>query len=188
MPRLHGSESRIAGARPLSSRSRLSRAAICTASSFFVLAFIAACAHIVPPWAKRVEGDISRQRQQWNQLVAYRKPADLAAITTDDVQLITPSRVVSGRKNLVRSYESLLQKRPDLVQIFTPDRVERNAKWKFAAERGRWLESWQEQGEDTEVRGSYYALWKLKDGRWRLRSQIVTPLSCKGARYCKSLE
>lgn len=164
------------------------RAVIHILLASIVAILVAGCAHIAAPWAKRPEGDVERQRQQWNQLVAYRKPADLAAITTDDVQLITPSRVVSGRKNLVRSYESLLQKRPDLVQIFTPDRVERNANWKFAAERGRWLESWQEQGEDTEVRGSYYALWKLKDGRWRLHSQIVTPLSCKGARYCKSLE
>ncbi|KQY54667.1 nuclear transport factor 2 family protein [Lysobacter sp. Root494] len=153
-----------------------------------VLAVIAGCAHVAAPWAKRVESDIERQRQQWNQLVAYRKPADLAGLVADDVQLITPSRVVSGKKNLVRTYEGLLQKRPDLVQIFTPERVERNAKWKFAAERGRWSESWQEQGENTEVRGSYYALWKLKDGRWRLYSQIVTPLSCTGARYCKSME
>lgn len=149
---------------------------------------VAGCAHISAPWAKTVDGDIARQRQQWNQLVAYRKPAELSGLVTDDVQLITPSRVVSGRKNLSRSYEGLLQKRPDLVQIFTPERVEQNPKWEFAAERGHWSESWQEQGEDTEIRGSYYALWKLKDGRWRLHSQIVTPLSCTGARYCKSME
>jgi ketosteroid isomerase-like protein len=159
---------------------------ILLASSIAIL--VAGCAHIMAPWAKRAEGDVDRQRQQWNQIVAYRKPADLAALVTDDVQLITSAGVVSGKKNLARSYASLLQKRPDLVQIFTPESVEWNPKWKFAAERGHWSESWQEQGEDTEIRGSYYALWKLKDGRWRLYSQIVTPLSCAGARYCKSLE
>lgn len=153
-----------------------------------VAMLIAGCAHIAAPWTKRAEGDVERQRQQWNQLVAYRKPADLAAFVTDDVQLITPAGVVSGKKNLARSYAGLLQKRPDLVQIFTPERVERNPKWKFAAERGHWSESWQEQGEDTELRGSYYALWKLRDGQWRLYSQTVMPLSCTGARYCKSLE
>jgi len=157
-------------------------------SALAVLALVAGCAHIVPPWAKRAEGDIERQRQQWNEFVAYRKAADLGALATDDVQLVTPSRVIAGRKNLVRSYESLLQKRPDLLQIFTPESVERNPKWTFAAELGHWSESWQEQGENTEVRGSYYALWKLKDGRWRLYSQVVTPLSCTGARYCKSIE
>jgi ketosteroid isomerase-like protein len=164
------------------------RAAIRILLASGVAILVAGCAHLAAPWAKRAEGDVERQRQQWNQLVAYRKPADLAALVTDDVQLITPSGVISGKKNLARSYAGLLQKRPDLVQIFTPERVERNPAWKFAAEHGHWSESWQEQGEDTEVRGSYYALWKLKDGRWRLYSQVVTPLSCTGARYCKSIE
>ena len=184
MLRLHES----ASARPRCRWNVSLRGAIRIPLAAIVLILVAGCAHIATPWAGRAEGDIDRQRQRWNELVAYRKVADLAGIATDDVQVTTPSRVINGRKNLVRSYESLLQKRPDLVQIFTPERVDRNPKWKFAVERGRWSESWQEQGENTEVRGSYHALWKLKDGRWRLYSQIVTPLSCTGARYCKSLE
>ena len=40
---------------------------------------------------------MNRLRQQWNQLVAYRKPVDLAALATEDVQLVSPARVVSGR-------------------------------------------------------------------------------------------
>ena len=158
-----------------------------------LLATLTGCGHIVMPWAARtaggkVEGDVERQREQWNQLVAYRRMDDLAKLAADDVEVVTPYRVISGRKNLVRHYEALVDKRPDLVQIFTPERVERNPRWKYAAERGRWSESWQEQGEETELRGSYYALWKLRDGRWRLQSQIVTPTSCKGARFCKTLE
>jgi len=171
--RLHES----ASARPRCRWNVSLRGAIRIPLAAIVLILVAGCAHIATPWAGRAGGDIDRQRQQWNELVAYRKVADLAGIATDDVQVTTPSRVINGRKNLVRSYESLLQKR-----------VDRNPKWKFAVERGRWSESWQEQGENTEVRGSYHALWKLKDGRWRLYSQIVTPLSCTGARYCKSLE
>lgn len=177
-----------AGTRAMHAWHRRARGAARILPAAIVVMLIAGCAHIAAPWAKRVEGDIDRQRQQWNELVAYRKVAGLAGIAADDVQVITPTRVVSGKKNLVRGYESLLQKRPDLVQIFTPERVERNPKWKFAVERGRWSESWQEQGENTEVRGSYHALWKLKGGRWLLHSQTVTPLSCTGARYCKSLE
>ena len=184
MLRLHES----ASARPMSRWNVSLRDALRVPFAAIVFIFVAGCAHIATPGAGRAGGEIDRQRQQWNELVAYRKVADLAGIATDDVQVTTPSRVINGRKNLVRSYESLLQKRPDLVQIFTPERVDRNPKWKFAVERGRWSESWQEQGENTEVRGSYHALWKLKDGRWRLYSQIVTPLSCTGARYCKSLE
>lgn len=155
-----------------------------------LMAVLAGCTHIAAPWAKKAaaDGDVTRRREEWNQIVAYRRMADLGALVADDVQVIAPARSVNGRRNLVRSFEALVHKRPDLVQIFTPERVERHPRWKFAAERGRWSESWQEQGEQTELRGSYYALWKLKDGRWRLHSQIITPLSCKGARYCKTQE
>lgn len=150
---------------------------------------LAGCAHIALPWAKApVEGDVARRREEWNQIVAYRRMDDLGALVADDVEIVFPTRSVSGRKNLVRSHEALVQKRPDLLQVYTTERVDRNPRWKFAAERGRWSESWQEQGEPTELSGSYYALWKLKDGRWRLQSQIVTPLACKGTRYCKTLE
>ena len=126
--------------------------------------------------------------QQFNEAIALRKMANLGALVADDTQLVEPSRTTTGKKNLVRAYESLVQKRPDLLLIFTPDTVERNPRWPFAAERGRWYQSWQEQGEPVEVHGSYYALWKLKDGRWRIQSQIMTPVTCKGTRYCKAQE
>jgi len=158
----------------------------------FVLALpflLAACAQFTALTQKGgTTPDIRGLRQQFNEFVALRKMAGLGGLVSDDTQLIEPSRITSGKKNLVRAYESLVQKRPDLVLIFTTDQVERNPRWPFAAERGRWYQSWQEQGEPIEVRGSYYALWKLKDGRWRIHSQIMTPVTCKGPRYCKSQE
>lgn len=150
---------------------------------------LVACAQFTAKTQKgRGTTDIHGLRQQFNEFVALRKMAGLGGLVSDDTQLIEPSRITSGKKNLVRAYEGLVQKRPDLLLIFTTDQVERNPRWPFAAERGRWYQSWQEQGEPIEVRGSYYALWKLKDGRWRIHSQIMTPVSCKGTRYCKSQE
>ena len=182
---------RLLHGRPLREGRRLLWAAL-------LLTALAGCAHIKMPWPRHAaaaaapapagDGDIAALRQKFNQLVAYRHWADLAGIVAEDVDMIAPSGVIDGRKNLARSYENLVSGRPDLVQIFTPDRIERNSRWKFAAERGHWSESWQEQGEAVEVKGSYYAQWKLRNGRWRLQSQIVTPVSCKGAHYCKTLE
>lgn len=150
---------------------------------------LAACAQFTALTQKSgATPDIQRLRQQFNEAIALRKMADLGALVSDDVQLIEPSRITSGKKNLVRAHDSLVQKRPDLLLIYTTETVERNPRWSFAAERGRWSQSWQEQGEPIEVRGSYYALWKFKDGRWRIHSQIMTPVSCKGTRYCKSKE
>lgn len=149
---------------------------------------LASCAHFAAAPAAAESDEIRTRRQEFNQLVAYRKMAALGALVGDDIQLITPAKVIKGRKELVRSYETLVQKRPDLVAVFTTDRVERNPRWKSAAESGHWSESWQQDGEAVELRGSYHALWKLKDGRWRIHAQVVTPVSCTGTKYCKSLE
>jgi ketosteroid isomerase-like protein len=157
-----------------------------------LLPLLAACAQLAALTQKgsasKSGPEIRQLRQQFNERVALRRMADLGALVSDDTQLVEPSKTTSGRKNLVRAYENLVQKRPDLLLIFTTEQVERNPRWPFAAERGRWYQSWQEQGEPIEVRGSYYALWKHKGGRWRIHSQIMTPVSCKGARYCKSQE
>ena len=149
---------------------------------------LASCAHFAASPSAADSDEIRSQRQEFNQLVAYRKMVALGALVGDDIQLITPAKVIKGRKDLVRSYEALVQKRPDLVSVFTTERVERNPRWKFAAESGHWSESWQQDGEAVELRGSYHALWKLKDGRWRIHAQVVTPVSCTGTRYCKSQE
>lgn len=82
------------------------------------------------------------------------------------------------------STSSLLRHRPDLTLVLTPDTVEVMPVWHLAAESGHWYESWKQKGDFTELRGTYYATWKLSDGRWRLKSQLITPLSCKGVVYC----
>lgn len=163
------------------------RVAVVLAAGLALL--LGACAYLPAPLKRSVAvGEVEKQREHFNQIVAFRRMAELGALVTDDVEWISPSRVVSGRKNLVRAQETRVKKDPDLVQIFTTERVQRHPDWPVAAESGRWSESWQEQGEAIEMSGSYYALWTLKDGQWRLRSQILTPLSCKGEKFCKSLK
>lgn len=150
---------------------------------------LAACAQFTALTQKSgTTPDIRGLRNQFNEFIALRKMPGLGGLVSDETQLVEPARITSGKKNLVKAYEALVQKRPDLLLVFTTETVERNPRWPFAAERGRWYQSWQEKGEPIEVRGSYYALWKLKDGRWRIHSQIMTPVSCKGTRYCKSQE
>ncbi|GAB3101209.1 nuclear transport factor 2 family protein [Lysobacter terrae] len=150
-------------------------------------ALLGACEHFPLPTGS-TDPEIRRQRQQFDQTFAYRRMGELANVVTDDIQLTTPSRVTTGKKNLVRYHEALVQKHPDVVLAFTTERVERNPRWKFAAESGHWTESWQEDGESVEIRGSYYALWKFQSGRWRLQSQTMAPVSCKGPKYCQTME
>ena len=99
---------------------------------------------------------------------------------------IVPSGAKNGRDEVARDYELLLQRRPDLTLILSPDRIQTYRHWSLAAESGHWYESWTEEGDFTVLRGTYYAMWKLSDGQWLLSSQVLTPLSCKGTVYCKA--
>lgn len=129
---------------------------------------------------------IKLNRQHLNELVATRRLSEFAAVLADDVVDIIPAGTRTGRDQVVHDFESLLQRRPDLTLILTSDSIETNPIWPLAAESGHWYESWKEQGDFTELRGTYYAVWKLSDGRWQLSSQVITPLSCKGIIYCKA--
>ena len=129
---------------------------------------------------------IKLSRQHLNELVATRRISEFAAVLADDVVDIIPARTRTGRDQVAHDFESLLQRRPDLTLILTSDSIETNPLWSLAAESGHWYESWKEQGDFTELRGTYYAVWKLSDGRWQLSSQVITPLSCKGTIYCKA--
>ena len=55
-----------------------------------------------------------------------------------------------------------------------------------ATEYGRWSETWRQDGERTEVRGTYYAIWRRGESGWRIRSEAFAALVCRGRRYCGS--
>lgn len=130
--------------------------------------------------------NIRLSRQHLNELLATRRTSDFASLLADDVVDIIPASARRGRDEVEHDYESLLQRRPDLTLILTPDSIETNPLWLLAAESGHWYESREEKGDFTELRGTYYAMWKLSDGRWQLSRQVITPLSCKGTIYCKA--
>jgi len=125
-------------------------------------------------------------RQRFNEAVAARRTSDLVSLLAADVVDIVPSGAKSGRDEVARDYESLLRRRPDLTLVLSPDSIQTFPLWSLAAESGHWYESWREEGDPTELRGTYYAMWKLSDGRWLLSSQVITPLSCKGTVYCRA--
>jgi hypothetical protein len=130
--------------------------------------------------------NIKHGRQLLNDAVATRRIADFVSLLAEDVVDIIPSGARKGKDEVVRDFESLLKRRPDLTLILTPDRIETYPLWSLAAESGHWYESWTERGDFTELRGAYFAMWKLSDAKWLVSSQIITPLSCKGTIYCNA--
>jgi hypothetical protein len=130
--------------------------------------------------------NIRHSRQHLNDAVATRRISDFVSLLADDVVDIIPSGARKGKDEVVRDFESLLKRRPDLTLTLTPDRIETYPLWSLAAESGHWYESWTEKGDFTEIRGAYFAMWKMSGTRWLLSSQIKTPLSCKGTIYCNA--
>jgi hypothetical protein len=130
--------------------------------------------------------NVKLSRRHLNEAVATRRFSDFVALLAEDVVDIIPSGARIGKNEIAHDYESLLKRRPDLTLILTPDRIETYPLWSLAAESGHWYESWTERGDFTELRGAYFAMWKLSDAQWLLSSQIITPLACKGTIYCKA--
>ena len=147
-------------------------------------AAIGACAHIPAGPSDHPVTLIQLQRQQMNDLFSARRVPEIVDYIAKDIQFVVPAGAWSGKDEFIHMHQALLLQRPDLVLTFMPDSIEYNQLWQFAAESGHWYESWREDGDFTELRGTYYAGWKLQDGQWRLYSHVLMPLSCKGTTYC----
>ena len=78
--------------------------------------------------------------------------------------------------------------RPEFALVYQPDRVIacEQAACSIATEYGRWKETWLEDGEPTEVSGTYYAIWRRNGEVWQIRSEVFATLTCRGQRYCGS--
>lgn len=148
-------------------------------------AVIGACAHSPSGSSDHPASQIRLQRQQMNNLFSERRLPEIVDYLAKDIQFVTLFGTSSGTDEFVHGHQALLLERPDLLLTFTPDSIEHNQLWQLAAESGHWYESWREDGDYTELRGSYYAVWKLQDGQWRLYSHVFVPLSCKGTTYCR---
>lgn len=58
------------------------------------------------------------------------------------------------------------------------------AKWPVVSERGTWIERWVEDGRQNVLEGTYQAMWRLQEGRWRLAAHLMVPARCAGP-YCQ---
>ncbi|MFV1987517.1 MAG: DUF4440 domain-containing protein, partial [Gemmatimonadota bacterium] len=130
---------------------------------------------------RSAEAEILMARAASNEAIAEH---DLDAITsfwTDDIVMTAGSGTGAigtdaWREALGRQFERY----PDVVYIRTPERIELSDVGPLAAERGRWVGRWTTDDGPVESGGTYGAMWRLEDGRWRIRSQLFVTLDCAG--------
>ncbi len=126
-------------------------------------------------------------RARWNAAVAARDTGALARLAADSIVQASPFFASAGRDRYVAGLARNMARRPQFGLVEVPERLEASAVFGgvLATEYGHWRETWLEQGEPTEIRGTYYAVWRERASVWEIVREVFAPQSCTGRRYCR---
>lgn len=128
---------------------------------------------------------VAGARARFNEAFAKRDVATIAAIVSSDVVMMSESGTWSSLEEVVGIHRSLFARRPGITLESRPESIEIGpAKWNVASERGTWVEGWSEDGRQNVLEGTYQAMWRLQEGRWRLAAHLMVPVRCVGP-YCQ---
>ena len=128
---------------------------------------------------------IKKARHFSNLAIRDRDSVGVASVMMDNFQIIT------SRDNETRRREANRQAfieifKTDAVYTRTPDKIEVMEEWGMASEYGTWVGNLTVEEEAIEIKGTYYAKWHKIDGKWLLRTEVFTPIHCKGGNYCNN--
>jgi ketosteroid isomerase-like protein len=125
-------------------------------------------------------------RARWNAAVAARDTTTLTRLAADSILQTSPFFVSVGRDRYIAGFAQNMARRLQFGFVMTPEQLEASAVFGpvLATEYGHWRETWLEQDEPTEIRGTYYAVWRERDGAWEIVREAFAPQSCTGQRYC----
>ncbi|MEQ8302062.1 MAG: nuclear transport factor 2 family protein [Cyclobacteriaceae bacterium] len=128
---------------------------------------------------------IKEARQISNLAILNRDSVGVASVMMDNFQIITSRDNETIGKDANR--EAFIEIfKTDAVYTRTPDRVEVMEAWGMASEYGTWVGNLTVDNEAIEIDGTYYAKWHKIDGKWLLRTEVFTPIHCKGGNYCNN--
>jgi Domain of unknown function (DUF4440) len=153
--------------------------------SLFILFVSFSCIKSPTEVSDEGEAIIRDARNRSNQAIQEKDTVSLASIWTTDYHLITSRNFEASGRDANRSrFANEFKTRPDVIYIRTPSTIEVFPAWNMAAENGTWTGRWTDQNSIIEVKGSYYAKWHNVKGEWLIRSEVFTPLSCEGGKFC----
>jgi ketosteroid isomerase-like protein len=146
----------------------------------------AACATVPRGASPDAVFNVRGARMQWNAALADRDSGALARLLEDSAVHVSPRFVHVGRPAYLSVFLHNMSVRPEFRLTYTTDAVTpcEQPSCDIATEYGRWQETWREDGEPTEVSGTYYAIWRRHGDVWQIRSEVFTTLVCRGPRYC----
>ncbi len=125
-------------------------------------------------------------RQSFNRSIAIHDSTHLSDFFTQDYTVISSrSHEAHGIPEEIQMLANEYRTKPDVNYIRTPDQIDVNPEWNMAAESGHWVGTWSDSTGKVIISGSYYAKWHKLNGKWKIRSEVFTPLHCEGSKYCE---
>ncbi len=110
----------------------------------------------------------------------------MASLLLEDSEEMSAGGAWVSRENIVNANLKLRERRPGITLVTNPESIEIGPEnWGVAAERGRWIERWENNGEQNEITGTYLAMWRYKDGTWLRKMLLLIPVECSGP-YCSA--
>jgi len=93
---------------------------------------------------------------------------------------------VTGRDEYRRAFRDEFRNLDDVLYSRIPEIIELSSvrvsdAQHMASESGTWTGSWTSPRGPTQMTGVYSAMWRKRNGRWRIRSELFVALSCTGA-------
>ena len=97
--------------------------------------------------------------------------------------------VNSGRSAYLAQFLQAMTRRPQFRLTYHPRRVDmcQRQNCRMATEYGAWTETWLEDGEPTEVSGTYFAIWRQHVTAWQIQREVFATTRCSGRRLYRVL-
>lgn len=132
-----------------------------------------------------VADSIRFARREWNRAIESRDTTAFRALLSKTYHSASGFGHIFGADSAVIFAARLFAGRPDLLFQARATRIRVLAEHGLASEFGEWVERWREPSGHTELRGTYYALWRRQNSRWLIEGEVNVPESCTGSDYCK---
>lgn len=159
------------------------------AGALTVAFFAAGCATARPP-RPEAEAEVEAIREArlaQNRAIREQDLEAIGEVLEQDVQVTSGIGIhLVGRDAYLDAYESDFRALESVVYTRMPDEIELSTvnaalAERIAAESGTWTGSLVTHRGPAQMRGVYTAMWRKRDGRWRINSEIFVSLSCSGA-------
>ena len=155
----------------------------CVGIPLAVICLTSACA---ADGGSATKSSVQDARMRWNAALLKRDSTALGALLDDSAVHVSPRFTHIGKTDYLSVFLQNMA-RPEFELVYQPDRIVPCARpaCLLATEYGSWKETWLQDGDPTEVSGTYYALWRKHGDEWQIRSEVFATLKCRGERYCR---